>query len=77
MFKKKFMQYCLFKGYLFNPHKFDPVTGKPHQFDKDGKPVIDDKAGGIEYFMLRKVIEPEMKQEIKKLRYTPLENGSI
>ncbi|KAA6348222.1 DNA primase [termite gut metagenome] len=72
MFKKKFIQYCLFKGYVFNPHKYDPVTGKPHQFDKDGKPVTDDKAGGIECFMVGvNAVEPERKQETNKLRYTP------
>lgn len=49
-FKKKFIMYCTWKGYTFNPNKYDPITGKPYQFDKDGKPVIDDKAGGIEYF---------------------------
>lgn len=49
-FKKKFKLYCEWKGYVFNPDKYDPVTGAPHQFDKDGNPVIDDKAGGVEYF---------------------------
>ncbi|KAA6342241.1 hypothetical protein EZS27_009971, partial [termite gut metagenome] len=78
MFKKKFMQYCQYKGYVFNPHKYDPVTGKPHQFDKDGKPVIDDKAGGVEYFMIGvNAVEPEVKQETKKLRYIPPQNESI
>lgn len=50
IFKKKFKMYCEWKGYVFNPQKYDPVTGKPHQFDKDGMPVLDDKAGGVEYF---------------------------
>lgn len=49
-FKKKFKLYCEWKGYVFNPDKYDPLTGNPHQFDKDGNPIIDDKAGGIEYF---------------------------
>lgn len=49
-FKKKFIMYCDWKGYTFNPNKYDSITGKPYHFDKDGKPVIDDKAGGIEYF---------------------------
>ncbi|KAA6322774.1 hypothetical protein EZS27_027720, partial [termite gut metagenome] len=72
-FKKRFMLYCQYKGYVFNPHKYDPVTGKPYQFDKDGKPVIDDKSGGVEYFMVSSgnTVEPEKKQETKKLRYTP------
>lgn len=50
IFKKKFRLYCEWKGYIFNPHKYDPVTGKPHHFDKDGIPIVDDKAGGVEYF---------------------------
>ncbi|WP_287768292.1 CHC2 zinc finger domain-containing protein [Bacteroides sp.] len=49
-FKKKFIMYCDWKGYIFNPHKYDSKTGKPFQLDKDGRPIIDDKAGGIEYF---------------------------
>lgn len=49
-FKKKFIMYCDWKGYTFNPNKYDSITGKPYHFDKDGKPVIDDKAGGVEYF---------------------------
>ncbi|KAA6348459.1 DNA primase [termite gut metagenome] len=79
MFKKKFIQYCQFREYAFNPHKYDPVTGKPHQFDKDGKPILDDKSAGIEYFMIsNKVIEPEAtKKEKTKLRYIPPTNGSL
>ena len=49
-FKKKFKMYCEFKGYIFNPHKYDVVTGKPCFFNKDGVPIIDDKSGGVEYF---------------------------
>ena len=49
-FKKKFIMYCDWKGYLFNPHKYDSKTGKPFKTDKDGCPVLDDKAGGVEYF---------------------------
>lgn len=48
-FKKKLVMYCAWKGYVFNPQKYDRITGKPSQFDKDGRPVIDDKAGGVEY----------------------------
>ena len=48
-FKKKLVMYCTWKGYIFNPQKYDRITGKPSQFDKDGRPSIDDKAGGIEY----------------------------
>lgn len=49
-FKKKFVMYCDWKGYIFNPQKYDSQTGDPFQVDKDGKPVIDDKSGGVEYF---------------------------
>lgn len=49
-FKKKIIMYCEWKGYIFNPHKYDSKTGKPFQVDKDGRPIIDDKAGGVEYF---------------------------
>lgn len=51
-FKKRFIKYCEWGGYVFNPQMYDPVTGKPYKFDKDGKPVVDDKSGGIEYFTL-------------------------
>jgi hypothetical protein len=51
-FKSKIKDYCAWKGYKFNPHKYDPVTGIPYQLDKDGKPVIDDKSGGVEYFTI-------------------------
>lgn len=51
-FKKRFVKYCQWKGYVFNPSKYDTVTGKPLQFDKDGRPVTDDKAGGVEYFTI-------------------------
>lgn len=49
-FKKKFVLYCEWKGYVFNPQKYDTLTGKPFQTDKDGRPIVDDKAGGVEYF---------------------------
>ena len=51
-FKKKFKMYCSWKGYVLNPHKYDSVTGLPFQVDKDGRPVVDDKSGGVEYFTL-------------------------
>lgn len=51
-FKKRFIKFCEWKGYAFNPHRYDRVTGKPFSFDRDGRPVIDDKSGGIEYFMV-------------------------
>lgn len=50
-FKKRLVKYCEYKGYIFNPHKYDPVTGKPCKFDRrSGNPIIDDKSGGVEYF---------------------------
>lgn len=51
-FKRKLIKYCEWKGYVFNPQKYDPVTGKPHQFNRDGAAVIDDKSGGVEYFTI-------------------------
>jgi len=49
-FKKKIVKYCKWKGYTFNPQRFDRITGKPIYFDSDGRPDIDDKSGGVEYF---------------------------
>ena len=49
-FKKKFVMYCKWKGFVFNPQKYDSKTGLPFQVDKDGRPVVDDKSGGVEYF---------------------------
>lgn len=51
-FKKKFIKYCKLRGYTFNPNRFDRVTGKPIYFDSDGRPDIDDKSGGVEYFTI-------------------------
>lgn len=51
-FKKRFIKYCEWAGYVFNPQMYDPVTHKPYKFDKDGKPVVDDKSGGVEFFTL-------------------------
>jgi hypothetical protein len=52
LFKKKIIRYCNFRGYRFNPHRYDKITGQPMFFDRDGKPDIDDKSGGIEYFTI-------------------------
>lgn len=49
-FKKKIVKYCKWKGYTFNPQRYDRVTGKPIYFDSDGRPDVDDKSGGVEYF---------------------------
>ena len=51
-FKKRFKKYCTFKGCVFNPHLYDPITHLPLKFDSDGKPVTDDKSGGVEYFCI-------------------------
>lgn len=48
-FKKRLLKYCKWKGYVFNPQKYDPKSGKPLFYDRDGKPILDDKAGGVEY----------------------------
>ena len=50
--------YCSWKGYVFNPHKYDSITGKPFQVDKDGKAVVDDKSGGVEYFTVGTGAQP-------------------
>lgn len=51
-FKKKLVAYCRWKGYIFNPQKYDPISHLPSSVDRDGKPNIDDKSGGIEYFTI-------------------------
>ena len=53
-FKSKIKMYCEFKDMVFNPQKYDSISGKPLYYDKDGKPIIDDKSGGIEYFTFSK-----------------------
>ena len=37
---------------MFNPQKYDRITGLPIYLDKDGNPVIDDKSSGVEYFTI-------------------------
>ncbi len=51
-FKKKLKKYCEYKGYIFNKHMFDEITGLPLKYDKDGNPIVDDKSGGTEYFLI-------------------------
>lgn len=51
-FKSKIKSFCTWKGYIFNPSRFDPVTGLPMFFDKDGRPDSDDKSNGTEYFTI-------------------------
>lgn len=50
-FKSKLKSYCKWKGYIFNPHKFNKY-GQPLNYDKDGKAITDDKRGGCEYFVI-------------------------
>lgn len=52
LFKKRVQKYCEWKGYRFNPHKYDNRTGLPLFHDNDGKPLIDDKSAGCEYFII-------------------------
>lgn len=52
LFKAKIRKYCEFKGYQFNPQRYDPVTGLCMFLDKDGNPDDDDKSGGVEFFTL-------------------------
>lgn len=78
-FKKKFVMYCDWKGYVFNPQKYDTTTGKPFQVDKDGRPVLDDKAGGIEYFTIG--ADPDTTKETFSpedgSQQLPFESGTI
>ena len=48
-FKQKLGQWCKLKGYILNPGMFDPISGKYTKYDKDGRPVLDDKSNGVEY----------------------------
>ena len=59
-FKKKLVLYCRWKGYVFNPQKYDPRSGKPLFYDKDGKPILDDKAGGVEYVTIGTTADAEV-----------------
>ena len=52
IFKKKLIAFCKWKGLLFNPHLYDPISGKALRYDKDGQPIEDDKAGGVEYVVI-------------------------
>ena len=51
-FKNNLKTFCKWKGYKFNAHMYDPLSGKALNFDRDGRPVEDDKSGGIEYVSL-------------------------
>lgn len=51
-FKKKIIRYCEWSSWIFNPNRIDPITQQCMYLDKDGRPDMDDKSGGIEYFMM-------------------------
>lgn len=53
-FKTKLKKYCEWKGFIFNPHKYDAKSGLPLFFNNDGAPIIDDKSGGVEFFTIGK-----------------------
>ena len=70
-FKKKIKDFCRWKGYRFNPHKYDPVTGEAKYFDKDGNPDDDDKSGGVEYFTIADVDHEYITEAEKSAVYDP------
>lgn len=51
-FKKRLIQWCKLHNYVLNPQSFDPVTGKYVKYDKDGRPMLDDKSNGVEYLTI-------------------------
>lgn len=51
-FKKKFINYCTLKGYIFNPGRYDSISGLPMFLDSDGKPDLSDKTNGVEFFTI-------------------------
>lgn len=52
VFKKKIQAFCRWKGFIFNAHLYDPISGLALRYDKDGQPIEDDKSGGVEYVTL-------------------------
>lgn len=51
-FKNKLKSYCEYAGYIFNPQRLDPTSRQPLYYDKDGRPLLDDKRDGVEYFVI-------------------------
>lgn len=51
-FKAKLKFYCKFRDYFFNPECYNPITGAYRSVDKDGRPQLDIKRGGTEYFTI-------------------------
>lgn len=52
IFKKKVIEYCKFRDLWFNPHKYNYLTDTAAKLDKDGRPELDDKSGGEEWFII-------------------------
>lgn len=52
IFKKKVVKYCKFRDLWFNPHKYNYLTDTAAKLDKDGRPELDDKSGGVEWFII-------------------------
>ena len=52
IFKKKIVKYCQYRGYLYNPHRYNYQTDTPSKCDKDGRPDMDDKRNGIEWILI-------------------------
>ena len=50
VFRAKLIKYCELKGYIFNPQFYDPVQKRYLKLDKDGRPSIEDKRSGVEYY---------------------------
>lgn len=77
LFKKKIIKYCEWKGLLFNPQKYDPVSGQCMSFDQDGRPDLDDKSAGVEYFNIAKADSYKgvaKAKEMDDLPFTPNDN---
>jgi hypothetical protein len=71
-FKRKVVKYCELKGYVFNPHRYDPISNTPLYFDKDGNPDIDDKSNGVEYFTVGKKIKEVKHPSQQELEFPEL-----
>jgi len=71
-FKKRLMKYCKLKGYVFNPGKYDPASGLPNCYDKDGNPDIDDKSAGVEYFTIAEGMSYDPEQPFSDNQPNPI-----
>lgn len=50
VFRAKLVKYCELRRYIFNPQFYDPVQKRYIKLDKDGRPNIEDKRSGVEYY---------------------------